>query len=388
MPRTLYEAAVDAMTRLLLAGGGHSHIFVLRELARRRPPELDVVLVTPHERQLYSGMLPGWIAGHYALDELAIPLEPLVRAAGARLVRDEIAAIDPETRQATTLSGASISFDLASLATGAAVDLAALPGASEHALAVRPLESFVARWQLLAPQLAARDQPRITVIGAGAGGIEIALAIAYRLSRTRAACHPHLQLIGLGPPLPGHGAGVRRRVERALLAADVTVNDAEVLRVEPSGVRLRDRILPSDLTLVVTGAAPPAWVAASRLATDARGFVAVAAGLRSISHPWVFAAGDVASMAGAPRPKSGVYAVRAGPPQARNQIAAANGAAVTDYAPQRMALYLLATGPKYAIASWGPIAAEGRWVWRWKDRIDRGFIAQFRPRNLAKSEAS
>jgi pyridine nucleotide-disulfide oxidoreductase family protein len=364
--------------RLLLAGGGHSHAFVLRELARSRPQKLEVTLVTPYARQLYSGMLPGWIAGHYALDDLAIPLEPLVHAAGARLVSDEIIALDPDARRALLRSGGSIEFDLASMATGAAVDLAALPGASEHGLAIRPLETFVKRWQELAEQLATVDQPRITVIGAGAGGIEIALAIDYRLRSTRSPRRPHLQLIGQGSILPGHGSGVRRRVTRALQMANVTVNDAEVLQVKPSGVQLRDRLLPSDLTLVVTGAAPPAWVSASTLATDTRGFVAVDSRLRSTSHPWVFAAGDSASMVGMPRPKSGVYAVRGGPPLAHNLLAAATDAALTDYAPQRMALYLLAAGQKRAIASWGPLAAEGAWIWRWKDRIDRGFIAQFR----------
>ena len=97
-----------------------------------------------------------------------------------------------------------------------------------------------------------------------------------------------------------------------------------------------------------------------------------------MSHPEVFAAGDVATRQDAPHPKSGVYAVRAGPPLAANLRALCAGAALQPYTPQKRTLYLLSLGEKRAIASWGRWSAEGRWVWRWKDHIDRGFIAPLR----------
>jgi selenide,water dikinase len=136
--------------------------------------------------------------------------------------------------------------------------------------------------------------------------------------------------------------------------------------------------LPVDAALWATGAAPAAFLRETGLALDAGGFVEIDATLRSTSHPEVFAAGDVASMRGTPRPKSGVYAVRQGPPLARNLAAALAGGALAAYRPQREALALITTGERYAVATRGGLTLQGAWVWRWKDWIDRRFMARYR----------
>ena len=132
------------------------------------------------------------------------------------------------------------------------------------------------------------------------------------------------------------------------------------------------------MALLAIGTRAPDWLAGSGLALDAEGFIATAPTLQSLSHPEVFAAGDVASRPDAERPKSGVYAVRAGPPLARNLGQAIAGRPLQRYTPQRRSLNLLACGDRYAIASWGRWSFEGRWVWRWKDHIDRAFVAGYR----------
>lgn len=366
------------MKRLLLAGGGHAHVFVLRELALRRPTGIEVLLVTPHERQLYSGMLPGWIAGHYAIDELAIPLLPLVQAAGASVLLDRIVSLDPASRRVVTGRGVTLEYDLVSLGTGSDIPVHAIEGAPRWALPLRPIEDFVARWTALSPQLAEADRPKITVIGAGAGGVEVALAVSYAM---RAAGNgTQVQLVSGGTLLPGHGARARNLVRAALTRAQVRLLDSTVLRVDSDHVDLHEGAsLGSDLTLMANGSCAPAWLKASGLATDASGFVQVDRHLRSLSHDSVFAAGDVATLVETPRARSGVYAVRAGRPLAENLIHQALGQPLRRYTPQRVALYLLATGRQHAIASWDGIAWSGDWVWRWKNRIDRGFIAKFRP---------
>ncbi len=365
------------MTRLLLLGGGHAHIFVLSELARRRPPGLEVMLVTPHERQLYSGMLPGWIAGHYTLDDLTIPLRPLAHAAGAPLLPHPIVHLDAGARQARTGPGVPLEYDLVSVATGSEIATDAIEGARQWALPLRPIEPFVARWSALAPRLAEADRPRITLIGAGASGIEVTLAIAYAL---RAAGNgTQVQLVTGGALLPGHGERARTLARATLARAQVRVVDSSAVRVDSDHVDLREGAsLPSDLTLIASGAAPAPWVGESGLATDADGFILVDRCLRSVSHDTVFSAGDVATMMDEPRARSGVYAVRAGPPLADNLLRAAAGQRLRRHTPQRTALYLLATGPQHAIASWNGVAWPGEWLWRWKDRIDRAFIASFR----------
>lgn len=365
------------MKRLLLAGAGHSQLAVLRALALRRSADLEVVLLTPHDRQIYSGMLPGWVAGHYAVDEIDIPLAPLARAAGARLVLDELDSIDPEQRTVRTRTGTSLEFDVAAIATGAVMDLHGIAGAEQHALPLRPFEQFIERWALLQLRLAAMPQPIVTVIGGGAAGIEVALAISHRMRSTRADAR--IQLISGGPLLDRHAAAARGPVERTLRLRGIRVLEEVVGHVDAGSVHLLDGpALNTDATIIATGVAPPAWIEPSGLASDERGFIAVDSRLRSSSHPAVFAAGDIATMIGSPRPKSGVYAVRAGPVLAYNVIAAAHGRPLRRHRPQPLALYLLSTGKPHAIASWGPLAIQGDSLWRWKDRIDRGFISKFR----------
>jgi pyridine nucleotide-disulfide oxidoreductase family protein len=363
------------MSRLLLVGGGHAHLFVLRELARRRVPGLEISLLTPHDRQLYSGMLPGWLAGHYALDELTIPLRPLATAAGAGLVLDRLAGLDPVQRVAVTERGTVLPFDHISLAAGSAIDAAGIEGA-QHALALRPTHEFTGAWGTLALQLAETDRPKIAVIGAGAAGVEVALAVAHWMRATGNGAQ--IQMVTGGALLPGHGARARALATSALMRAQVRVIDATAARIERDHIELHGSTpLASDVTLLASGSAPPAWLPATGLACDERGFLAVDSHLRSISHEAVFGAGDIASIVGEPRARSGVYAVRAGPVLADNLIRQSEGKALRPYTPQQAALYLLATGPQHAIASWHNIAWQGGWVWRWKDRIDRGFIAEF-----------
>lgn len=365
------------MKRLLLIGGGHAHLFVLRELLRRRPRDLEVMLVTPYERQLYSGMLPGWIAGHYALDEIAVPLRPLAQAAGVPLLAHRVVALDVNARRVRTAPGLVLEYDILSIAAGSDIATHGIEGAHQWTLPLRPIENFVARWNALAPRVAEADQPQVTIIGAGAGGVEVSLAIAYAM---RAAGNgTRVQLVTGGVLLPGHSARARALVLQALANARVRVIDASAIRVDSDHVDLRDGAsLPSDVTLLVAGAAAPPWLAGGGLALDEQGFVAVDRTLRSVSHENVFSAGDCATMVGVPRPRSGVYAVRAGPPLADNLLRAAAGRSLRSHFPPRTALYLLATGPQRAIGSWNGLSWSGDWVWRWKDRIDRAFLAQFR----------
>ncbi len=368
------------MKRLLLAGGGQAHVLVLRELARRGLPGVEVVLVTPSSELRYSGMLPGWIFGHYTLDELTVELAPLAQACGARLVTASVQRLDLAGKIALTDCGDAFAYDVVSIATGAVIDVDAIGGAREYALPLRPFNRFVSGWQQIVQRAeTARDRFRLTVVGGGAGGAETALAAQFR---SRAMSSPmQVQLITGGEPiLAGHAARARSLMHAALERNGVQLFDTVAKRIERDAVVLDGRrAVPSDATLVVTGASPAKWAAEAGLATDKRGFIAVDLHLQSTSHPCVFAAGDAATLVETPRPKSGVYAVRSAPPLADNLIAALNEQPLTAFKPQRRALYLLTTSEKHAIASWGNWAFAGRWVWDWKDRIDRGYIAKLRP---------
>ena len=364
--------------RLLLLGGGHAHLHVLQDFARERLRDVQGVLVTPHADQLYSGMVPGLVAGHYSAAQCRIPLAPLAAAAGVRLTLASAVAIDTARRLVWLADGTSLDYDLLSLDTGGAMDRDRLPGAREHALFVRPMDHFVQRLPALLEKAATRTL-NVVVLGAGAAGVELALALQFRLvgAGAGAALRSSVTLLTGGPePVATHPPAVQRRVLRALAAHGIAVHRVACTALEADAAVLAGGArLACDLPLVVTGAEAPGWLHGSGLALDPQGFVLTGPTLQSRSHPEIFAVGDVATRDDAPHPRSGVYAVRAGPPLALNLRRWLAGGVLLPHQPQQRALNLMACGEKTAIASWGPWSAEGRWVWRWKDRIDRAFIA-------------
>jgi selenide,water dikinase len=240
------------------------------------------------------------------------------------------------------------------------------------------VDRLLAAWsQILAD--ARQRTVHILTVGGGVGGVELTLAMHHRAGEAGART-VFCVVTESDKILRGHPPGARQRIERVLRARDLTWHtDSHVCEIDGSRALLADgRALPADYVIWATGASAPGWPREAGLATDRDGFVVVGETLQSRSHPEVFASGDVATMEGHPRPRSGVYAVRQGPPLARNVRRAATGQPLESYLPQRFALALISTGGRHAIASWGPLAWDGDWVWRWKDRIDRRFVARYR----------
>lgn len=368
------------MTRLLLAGGGHAHVEVLRRFARRPPPAVQAVVVAPDTGLLYSGMVPGVIAGWYASGDATIDLVALANAAGARLIVGAVTALDADRRRATLADGTAIDFDIASLNVGATTHVA-MANADARVVPVRPLAGLLAAWAGLRDDAARGAIGALAVVGGGAAGVEIAFAMAHRLRTDLDARAPALAIVtDQNEVAAQHPASVRQRLARLLGARGIAVVPGSAAQaMDAAGVDLADgRRVPADRVIVATPVVAAPWLRASGLACDDGGFVCVDAFLRSPSHPAVFAAGDCATQIDAPRPRSGVYAVRAGPALAENLRRAVGSEPLVAHRPQRTALALISTGDRYAVASRPPWSAEGKWVWRWKDHVDRGFVARYR----------
>ena len=370
---------------LVLVGGGHSHVIVLRRLGMRPIPGVRVTIIARDLHAPYSGMLPGLIAGLYGFDDVHVDLGPLARFAGARLFHGEAVGLDLERRTVLCRKRPPVPYDVLSIDVGIAPRLD-VDGATEHAVPVKPIGGLVARWERLA--LRVRESPRklrVAIVGAGAAGVELTLAMQHALStRARAEAGrfqvPEFHLFGAAPTvLPTHNRGAQRRFGRVLAERGVHLHLAtRVARVDAGRLEAVDgQSFEVDEVVWATAAAPPPWPAASGLAVDGTGFIAVDATLQSTSHPGVFAAGDVAAVLDHPREKAGVFAVRQGKPLAANLRRALLGKPLRPFRPQRRFLSLVSTGDRYAVASRGRWSAEGAWVWRWKDWIDRRFMRRF-----------
>ena len=361
--------------RVILAGAGHAHAQVLQAWQHQALPGVELVVVSPHALAPYSGMVPGWLAGTYAYEAIAIDFAALCRQAGARWVPASIDRMDPEQRCVHLDTGETLSYDWLSLNTGSTLTPPAGAFAAQ-VLSMRPLsrlrvdfEQLLARWQ----QDNSTEPFRVTAVGGGAAGFESLLAVLKRLRALRPDRCVQGALMTRGSALlPGYPAGARRAALRALRQADVSLH----LGTAWSDGCGRD----SDLVLWATGAQAHAWQCAPErrggLATSPEGFVWIDTQLRSVSHPNIFAVGDCAQWH-TPLPKAGVYAVRMGPVLAHNLRAALTGQALQHYTPQAHFLTLLATADGRAIASRGRLSLSGAWAWRWKDHIDRQFVRQF-----------
>lgn len=350
----------------------------MRRLGSAPTRGADVILVSPDRYTSYSGMLPGLIAGHYGFHDCHIDLEPLCRAARVTFERAEVTGLDLARNRACFRNGGEQAFDLLSLDIGSTPDTAPAPGALHHAVSVKPVAALLAAWEKMIA--AARLAPQsFAIVGGGAGGVELAAAMRHRL-QAEGAVASRLSVVTDAPViLPAHPPGVRRVFERLFAERGIALHCASrVVKVEAGVLHLENgACLGFDWIVWATAASAHAWLRSSGLVTDARGFVTVDDTLRSVSHPHVFAAGDCASLVNRSVPKSGVYAVRQGPPLAENLRRALAGMPLIRYSPQRRALALISTGGRRAVASWDGMALNGRWVWRWKDRIDRGFVKRY-----------
>ncbi|MBY0270982.1 MAG: FAD-dependent oxidoreductase [Burkholderiales bacterium] len=366
--------------RLLLIGGGHSHIEVIRRFGLDPEPGVALTLVSPHRHTAYSGMLPGYIAGHYRFGDCHIDLDALCRQAGADRIEAAAGSLDLAKRVARCGAGTEQFFDVLSIDAGSVPVLAPIPGADRHGIAIKPVAQFLQRWAvLLATARKAATDMQIAIVGAGTAGIEVALAMQHRIRNEGGRAR--FTVIGDGPViLAAHPRGVQRRFAAIMATRGIALRlNTRVQAAEPGALVLPgNERLAADEIIWMTGAAAPAWPRVSGLQTDADGFIAVDRHLQSLSHAAVFAAGDVASMQHAPRPKSGVYAVRQGPPLAENLRRALRGALLIEYHPQARALALISTGDRHAVASYGPFVFGGAWVWRWKNYIDMAFMRRYR----------
>ena len=374
---------------LVFVGGGHSHVGVLRMFAMKPEPGVRITVICTDIDTPYSGMLPGYISGHYSFDDVHIDLGRLCAFAGARFFHDAVVGIDRERQRVLCRDRPPVPYDLLSINIGSTPQVQRVEGAAALSVPVKPIARFNQRWLALLEQVrqwpVQRAPMTVAVVGGGAGGVELVLSMQYRLRRELKAMgrNPEAMrfvlLTSSDTVLPTHNPGVRARFARVLRERHVEVHTrSEVVKVSPGCLHTQDgRTFDADETLWVTQAGGPAWLQGTGLALNERGFIRVNEQLQTLTDPAVFAAGDIADFTDRPLEKAGVFAVRMGKPLAENLRRSLRGEPLKAYHPQRDWLSLISTGDQHAVASRGALGFAGDWVWRWKDHIDRSFMRKF-----------
>jgi selenide,water dikinase len=368
---------------LVLVGGGHTHVHVLKSFGRKPMPGARLTLIGRDVETPYSGMIPGFVAGHYSFDECHIDLAWLCASNGARLVQDEAIGIDRASRQVLLKDGPAVSYDLLSIDVGSAPNLETIPGARQWATPVKPIAELGRRWMAFVERMRAWLGPlNVTVIGGGAGGVELALAIDHGLREAAKGAQVRVTLATKDEILAGQAAAAQRRMRAIFQRRGLRLLEkAATVRIERGAVQLESgQWLQADAVFVVTEASAAKWFATTGLPLDERGFLAVQDTLRSTGDERIFAVGDCATVLRHPRPKAGVFAVRQGPPLAENLRRVLLGEAPEPFVPQTRYLSIIGTGDGRAVATRGSWAIEGAWVWRWKDHVDRKWMRLYQRR--------
>lgn len=369
--------------KVILVGGGHSHVQVLESLASEPLATAEVTVVVDKPIAIYSGMVPGFVAGQYRAEELEIDVPELCRWAGVECLVEPVEIIDAATRQLVLRGGNRLSYDLASLNVGSTVAGLDLPGVREFAIPTRPISELIRRTDEVFARAAAHQggSPfRVIVVGGGAGGVELAFTFLERLRA--AGCDPiETHLINAGPRiLAGYPASLARRTRRAAVRRGIQIHcNLRVQSARAHEVIMDDgEVWPCDALLWVTGAVSHPLLRDSGLPTDSRGFVLTRSTLQVVEHDDLFAVGDCGTLVDYPQtPKAGVYAVRQGPVLTHNLRAALAGEPLSEYTPQSDFLTLLNLGDGTALGAKKGMSFQGRWVMRLKDWIDRKFMHRF-----------
>ncbi|MBD1920041.1 selenide, water dikinase SelD [Microcoleus sp. FACHB-831] len=372
---------------LVLIGGGHSHAIVLKMFGMNPLPGVRLTLITETSHTPYSGMLPGMVAGFYNYDESHIDLRPLAQFAQAQLLIDKVIGLDLENNKVICANRPDVAFDLLSINIGSTPAILSVTGAAEYAIPAKPVPKFLDSWnQLLKSVAETPNKPiRIAIVGGGAGGVELALAMQSRLKpffevSQQPIDNLQIDLIHSSNELmPKYNRWVRRLVQQSLIEQGVNLHLNEIVsEVQPQNIKCNSGFtLDYDKLFWVTQASAPNWIESAVFATDSQGFIQVDDYLRSLSHPQVFAAGDIATIVNHPRPKAGVFAVRAGKPLFNNLRRQLLEKPLKSWRPQKEYLSLIGTGDGSAIASWGAFGWQSPLLWRLKDYIDRQFMAKF-----------
>jgi selenide, water dikinase len=372
---------------IVLVGGGHTHALLIKKWGMKPLPGVRLILISPQVLTPYSGMLPGLIAGHYSSDDINIDLPKLCQWAGVRFIQDKVININQELKTVNLLGRPALYYDLLSLNIGSTPDHS-IPGVEEFATAVKPIAEFYQQWQkknALAEQEKKpqeKIQQNITVVGGGAGSVEIILSMAHFLESNLATQgKTHYKLIYQSKNLlPEYPKAFVKKVEQACKKFDIKCHaDFPVIKVDENTLYSGDGGKENfDHLFWCAHASAAKWVASSGFSCNDSGFFRVNSFLQTINNPDVFASGDIAHMDASPRPKAGVYAVRQAPYLYVNLRKRLLGKALVGYKPQNHFLSLLSLGERKAIGLRFPLPTiSGDWVWRWKNSIDQKFMQKF-----------
>ncbi len=356
-------------TRLLLVGAGHAHLYVVTHAAALVAAGYRVRLLSPRTFH-YSGVASATAAGELPAEIGQIDVAALARSSGVEHHEGVLADVDLEQRAAVADDGTELLYDVISFNIGSVV---APPGGTveDGVLRVKPLSGLADLHDRLEDP-ALRGAARVTIVGGGPSGLELAGHVSVRRDVA------HVRLVESGPgPGPDLPPRAGRRLERLLVSRGVEVRTGcAIAYLGEQFARCADGTeLSHDIAILATGLAAPPLV--TELGLGDRDGIPVRATLQHADHDNLYAVGDCACFLPRPLLRVGVHGVRQGPVLHASLLARIAGDTLPTYEPQALALAVLDLGAGIALAT------RGRWWWQgrsalWlKRRIDRRWLRRY-----------
>ena len=374
-----------AEKKLVLIGGGHSHILLLKKLGMQPIKGLNITLITPNPELVYTGMLPAAILGVYSFEQIKVDLFNLVNFANSKIIFSYVNKIDLRKKVVCLDERTPIEFDILSIDIGINYQLLNVPGSERFSTPVKPFDNFINQWEKFLSNLTARENtPELSIIGAGAAGCELALCINFKLKSLGKI--PKIHLIDKTEIAGNFPDRAKANILKLLNRNKVILqNNANISSISKGRVHLEEgKIITSDLILSAAGGKPHKWLSETELNLE-NGFLSIKQSLQSTSHDFVFASGDCASIINLPTQKAGVFAVRSAPFLYQNIKNYLSSKKLKRYNPQKKFLQALTIDNKKALLFWGSFSLQGTIPWIFKDFVDKSFIKKFSVKHSMKS---
>ena len=365
---------VKISKEVILVGGGHAHAIFLRKWAMHSIPGVQISLISPGPEATYTGMLPGFLAGHYSKEEIVIDLVKLCRFSGARFIMGSVNNIISKDNLISIDGRCSINYDVASIDIGVTSTINNDKRFNLNTHSIRPLGSFVDRWTEFKQKINRKKVvPKIVIIGGGIGAVEVALAMCYSIRKL--GIKYSITILDRAKVLKNVRSSARNIIMSTLKDYSIAAFDhIKILKCDENCVQIENGLeFESNFTVIAAGATAYEWLEKTDLSLK-DGFINVDKTLQVIGCPDIFAVGDCAHLNFSPRPKAGVFAVRQAPVLFKNIQAKLLKGSLKAFSPQKNYLKLISLGEKKAVSDYILPSVSGRAVWKLKNKIDNAFM--------------
>ncbi len=361
--------------QLVLIGGGHANVQVLKKLCMNNIKGLHTILISEHFEAIYSGMTPGHIHKEFSKEEISIDLQRLCFNAGATFIKDKVIKLDTNLKELHLQNFPSVNYDLLSINTGSISNTKKINiENSSKCFFVKPISLLIKNLSQI-DQIVKSNKNKIVIIGGGVASYELAFSLKRRYES-------FFEITILGKKiLKEKNLNKKTKNDLKRIAENLNIKECqgEVTSISKKYLTLNNgKKIDCDLSLISTGASIESWLLESNLTKDEKGFIKVNENLLSINDKNIFVTGDACSIENKPKPKSGVMAVRQGETLKENIFLKLTGKKLIKFKPQKNWLYLIGTYKNYALLNYFFLSFHSQWCWILKVWIDRNFINNFK----------